>query len=649
MREKQQIQLWIFAILTALSPILTAQVETVPESELKRYEAMLPELAGKAKGPLAGHLKKLSAEQQRGKRVNALRVALDSMENGVGTRPLIHYAVPALSDAQYLPDAYPYNGRPMAPVRIIAARGEYEPGSFILYPFSDLGRVELKLSPLKTADGVVFPVAKADLKVVKVWYQDKNAWYSYFGDQELKLVPELLLNDEDLIKVDTVTENNYVRLTEKDGSVSYRCITPPMILDSVMMDQPRRGSDAPVFRPMKENFQDAPVLQPVTLKSEEFKQFFLTVQISEDAVPGIYRGTVHVEKDGSLLADIPLELKILPFVLPKPKTYFDPDRDFIVSSYSYFDYNSIMRWNGGDYDLAVRQLKSILKNLAAHNQDVYWLRGDFYSRELRDQYEAMKEAGMRTDIIFGSSPRNGPEWMLKQDVASAKKYALDHFGHVNVYLGYGDEPNGQWLMNARKVHHAYQKEGFRFLMAGWDSLFHKAGYLYDWVNSAGAPEQQRDRVRRWNEIGHANVAWYATHHEGVENPSFSRRQNGLAPYLNNFSALCNYAHALGPWNDRSHTYRNMTIMYGCYDGVIDTLAWEGFREGIDDIRYATLLRQLALEASRSGNIDTAYAGRISLYYLASLNPESVDQDAARMEMIHHILKLRTLLGKEKQS
>ena len=130
----------------------------------------------------------------------------------------VHYAVPAMSALQRLPDVYPEDGIPGGTVRIVAAKDEYEPGSFLIYPLRDLGKTQLTLTTFKTADGQVFPADDLDLKVVKVWYQNGNAWYSYFGDTGFKLVPELLLHDEDLIRVDEAKKANYARLTPPAAS-----------------------------------------------------------------------------------------------------------------------------------------------------------------------------------------------------------------------------------------------------------------------------------------------------------------------------------------------------------------------------------------------------------------------------------------------
>ena len=84
--------------------------------------------------------------------------------------------------------------------------------------------------------------------------------------------------------------------------------------------------------------------------------------------------------------------------------------------------------------------------------------------------------------------------------------------------------------------------------------------------------------------------------------------HAAANYLANYSATCNYAHHFGPYNDDSTTYRPMVFAYGVHGGVLDTIQWEGYREGIDDIRYATALKRLAQTAARSPSLETRYAG-----------------------------------------
>jgi len=86
----------------------------------------------------------------------------------------------------------------------------------------------------------------------------------------------------------------------------------------------------------------------------------------------------------------------------------------------------------------------------------------------------------------------------------------------------------------------------------------------------------------------------------------------------------------------------MNFVYGHGGGVIDTLAWEGFREGIDDMRYATQLKLLARDAVASGDTGRKLTANKALQYLALLNRTEMDLEVVRAEMIEHILKLLAL-------
>ena len=57
-----------------------------------------------------------------------------------------------------------------------------------------------------------------DIKLVKCWYQNKNCWDGSLWDDK-NFIPELLLNDDSLIKVDHKKKENYVKLRYPDRIV----------------------------------------------------------------------------------------------------------------------------------------------------------------------------------------------------------------------------------------------------------------------------------------------------------------------------------------------------------------------------------------------------------------------------------------------
>ena len=637
-----------------------AQIERLsPARQEKEVAALAVQAkAGLPAGPMKEHLERVqkNAAKNREAAVLAERVYRD-VSNAVPAASFIYYAVPPMSDVQRLEDVYPIDGLASAPVRIVSAKGEYEPGSFLIYPLSNLGKVTFSLTPFKTTKGQVFPADKLDLKVVKVWCQNRNGWYSYFGDTGFKLCPELLLNDEDLIRVDEEKLANYARLVDKDGKITERWLNPPRQFDGRFYDHWQKTDG---FQSMRPDFHDADTLQPVLLQEGRFRNFFLTAHVTPDIAEGTYRGAVKLaDKSGKSLGEIPATVTVLPFELPKPKAYLDPDRDFYVCSYDYITLGIIMGYNGGDLELARKQLVAVLRDQVEHNQDMHWVSGGIDTEGLYT-LKAMKEAGMRTDAVVGgiSVKTNGSRKELEANARRQAEFRKEletnarhqaefwdkWLGHHNFYIGFGDEPSAGWLERNRLVFESYQKEGFKFIIAGGNNVFNKTGYLYDWHNVAKWPEDESSVVL-WNRIGQAHVAWYADMHIGPENPAFNRRQYGMAAYLAGYSAFCNYAHHFGSFNDDSETYKPMVFAYGCGNGVIDTIQWEGFREGVDDIRYATLMTTLAREAAKSKDLNTRYAGTTALQYLAGFNREDADLDVCRAEMTRHIIDLRQRLGR----
>ena len=147
-------------------------------------------------------------------------------------------------------------------------------------------------------------------------------------------------------------------------------------------------------------------------------------------------------------------------------------------------------------------------------------------------------------------------------------------------------------------------------------------------------------------MGGKYLGFYACQHTGSENPQYIRMQHGLLGYFNGLNMVYNYEFAIGPWNDLVYSlYRPMVVSYLNAGGLVETFAYAGFREGIDDIRYATCLKRLTREAEAAEDVEIRLLGRKALLYLALLPRESMDLNAVRAEMVEYILKLRKALGK----
>lgn len=93
-------------------------------------------------------------------------------------------------------------------------------------------------------------------------------------------------------------------------------------------------------------------------------------------------------------------------------------------------------------------------------------------------------------------------------------------------------------------------------------------------------------------------------------------------------------------------YRRFSMTVPQKNGVIDTLAIEGVREGFDDIRYFSELQLLARKAmSATKEPELLREAKRSMAWLASLEPKDGDPDAIRTRTIERILNLMNLMKK----
>lgn len=639
MRHRKLKLLTMFLLAGAIFPAtLLAQnpSKKMIADSMKDYDAV----ASKVK---QAQLKKLMSDlKSQGASIatyNAKSVASDILAKTdylFDNAPFAYYIVPALSNIPRVMDSYPVDGRLGGTLEVVAARDEFESVSFVVYPFADTAKFELKANDLKTLDGKIISADKLDLKLVKVWYQNSNSWYNYFGDFTKKLVPELLLNDENLIKLDTKTEDNFLRVDYPAGS-RYIWISAP--------EQINPGFDVNI-----EPVYDAPKLLPVALTAGEFKQFWITVEVSEDVTEGIYSGSIELLADGKNMGQIPVRLRVLPFVLPEPKTNYDLNADFYTMLYCVPGADQYYPRNGYDQKLSDEKAFKRLLNQKKHNVTSPLYMGIWKGYEgidaVRNSVELAKKAGMKMDPFFeafycgvdANDPRSFFEF--KRRVAIAKKEFEKLLGHTNLYPAGGEEPGYNHFIRVRESWKHVHEEGMKVLCNGHDRRYF-AGYNDDFRVDGGFAVQEKARFM--HDIN-GKIGNYAGPHTGPENPDYMRRMHGMNLYKKDYDMMYNYGYNEGGWNDfRLSTYRNMCLIYYTRNGIIDTIAWEGVREGIDDIRYATYLKQIAEKAIEQGGVERVYAARKGLQCLALVKEEEVDLNALRLEMIEHILKITALL------
>ena len=598
---------------------------------------MVGAMAGLSMGALAGTpgVQRYNLEPKVAK-ANAAKVAADLAKAGRKGAPVAVNTVPAMSSVKRVPNLYPDDGAAFAPLSWIAARGEFEPASFLMYATgADFGKVTLTCGDLVSKAGGRIPASAIDFKIVKCWYQGGSAWYGYFADAcGRTLVPELLLHDENLIWTDDDNQDYYVRYENEDGVRRYQWMSSRFeVSDYAFVNQANQGL-----------IRDADVLQPFVLNRGEFKQMLATIHVPSGTKGGVYRGALTLKAGGRELAKLDLRCRVLPVDLPDPRAQYNHDKGFYLCLYGTGTRNpKVMQ------DLAEHNCLTPMgfpridpMNPAGLDRDIAL--ANKYGLKTKPNFFGVDSCG----IVKWSAGDPSPELQAKLNslsntIAKTRALALEKFGHTDFY-SYGVDEGGPSTIRGERdawriVHEAGGKIGVTSY--AWRELL----FALDLMILPSMPVEHRQKeVKLFHDANpDALCGWYANPHCGPENPDYFRRIHGLMAWQAGYDVSLNYCWWRNNWNDMAVPYepnlRAIIAVYGASDAVLDTLAWDGIREGLDDIRYATLLKTLALKAAKSDDPALLMRGRRILSWLAYWDGYRMDPAAFRAEAVNYILEL----------
>ncbi len=556
--------------------------------------------------------------------------------------PFAVASVDPMSGIRRTPDLFPGDGDFTNAIRVVAAKDEYEPASFLLFAFDDMPKVALKAGDLVSKKGARIPASAVDLTVIKIWYQMGTAWYGYHADHLRRIpTPELLLHDENLIHVDHDTKENYLRCDYKSGEVAYRWIS----FTGAACDYQSYGAVRNHW------IHDAATIQTFVLQKNAFKQFFATIHVPESADEGVYSGEVTVSVEGKRVAGIPLKLSVLPFKLPLPATRRDLDREFLCSGSHHGD---------------LTKDRKLAENFVAHGVLNPATPKLLTERAAKDFFALAKETGLSTNNLGCPLPGinlttsypaqetdasynelKSRAVQMTNAMARLRRYGGDD---IKAYAYGIDEAGPDRIRAQRSTWQMAQALG-----ALTDASAHYNPFLLFNVDSVSIPRMPGPRRKAMSDLMHdANpdmcLTWYADPHSGPESPLFARRAYGWITWLNNYDSFSQYIIFRDDWTEfwipKEPMLRGLMLAYKQDNGLIDTLAWEGTREAADDLKYGTLVRLLAREALKSKNINTVYAGRAANTWIMQDDFEIADLRFIRLECIRRILDLRVRLAKE---
>ena len=535
------------------------------------------------------------------------------------------YVIPAITDNKILPASSIPSSYISDTISIRASPGEFEPASFVIHANEAISPITVKITNL-TGTGCIIPNTNVDIRIVKCWYQGG------YNNQEVTLqgrylTPELLLKDDSLIKVtgenwtssstSNLNGNNYLKLT----SGQYANISESTLQNLTLVTP---ISKFPV--------RDSTTLQPVTIPKGYNKQFWVTIKVPRNTSSGNYSGNIIIESNMSIIQELKLNLQVLPIELSNTNIEYS-----IFYRGKITEYGSISSENK-----TVEQFTAELQDMYNHgitNPTIYPYIGSYslllaHETSICQELEARQNAGIdNTNLYFCGyiAPGNIPHF----------KNSFAQYGVKELYQ-YGPDEQDLNTTERRDVITAEHNAGGKHFCAEWNKSY--AESVPDILDLVITGNVWFDVADSYHSYGH-KIFLYNRPQAVPEYPRTFRLNYGLLLWQNGYDGAMDYAyqHSFGNiWNDFDKNIRDHVFAYPTVDGVIDTVQWEGFREGVDDVRYLTTLQNtIALAKSQGKNTSEAEN------YLTNLKDSSLssmDLDAVRGQMINYTLSLQNELN-----
>lgn len=531
------------------------------------------------------------------------------------------YLTQAISNTKILPDTFPIPGHLGRSLTLTACRGEYLPATFVIRALQPIRGLTLTETDLEGKQSSI-PAGAIDIRIVKCWFQSGLT----LRNEGKFLIPQLLLKDDKLVRVDLDRKENYLRTLGLSVTPSFQNQAYLLISESdsknMMQIQPR----------------DAETLRPVDIDSGTSKQFWITVHVPEGAIPGNYEGKIRLNMPNLAPAELILKLRVLPFALQKPEL-----------RYAIYYTGRLAKDGKGSIGFAWKspqQYYAEMLDLKAHGVEYPTLpqnNEQLFEQELKIR----QKAGLPKDNLYitGLSTLNPTEpkqlEKLKANVMRWIKIAKK-YGYENVYFYGIDEATGEKLKSERPAWNVVHEAGGKVFAACYKGTFEVMGDLLDLAVFPSSPDARE--AEKYHKAGH-QIFCYANPHVGLEEPETYRRNHGLLAWKAGYDGSMEFAYQASYgghiWNDfdivgrTSKTARNPVFAFPTVNGVIDTRAWEGFRAGVNDVRYVTTLRRAIARAKANRPQLAASAQK----WLEEMNLDG-DLDRLRAEMIDWILKLQ---------
>lgn len=456
--------------------------------------------------------------------------------------------------------------------RIQLATNERGALSFVLtsaIPFDDL-HIDFRLKPDEKYSNISDLV---DIRFLVPWYRANNASSSIAKKNDGRsLIYELLVRDASLIRLDTEDKVNYIK-----NNAKYEPLNKPGTDQSIPHNR-IYDSDAPNFG---------------SINSGEKRWIWLDINAPKSAAPGLYEGNVVLSSVAkNIVMNIPVEIEVLPIRLSEP-----------VIEYSLYYRSSLtMGPSLSASDLRSKlQIEAELKNILAHgvaNPTIYEPITSVFS--LDTILATRRKVGISNKKLFllgiATNDYNKDTLVNKKiNLLNAIKKRLSSDGVEEIYVYGMDEAEPKVILEQYEIWAQLRKGGIKIFAANWQKNFHR--HLAGKIDVAVVGYMPNEEVNRYYRAVNTESYLYNQPQTGVVNPIVYRRNYGLRAWQYGYSGVMPFAYQYAMrsiWNDADHpAFRDLVFAYPVSNGVLDTIQWEGFSAGVDDVRYVSTLISLA--------------------------------------------------------
>jgi hypothetical protein len=489
--------------------------------------------------------------------------------------------------------------------------GEYEASSFIVQPNTNVTDMTILATPLTNGTNTI-PANEIDFKGVKVWYMASNSdtssqitginpasgqYYGYY------LRPELLLKNLSTVRVNLTAQTNELWITNSTFTGYFH-------IDNTTIG--RFPTDVQIW----DNATATGQMQPFEVPAGNNQQIWVTTNVSAGQPPGIYTGGIWINSSATTPVALNFSVNVLPYTLPasslKYGIYFTPTVG-TTDPASWSPDNGSFGWKQIPTSEYSAELTDMKNHGVLYPQDnVNW---DTLGTQSYANYEKSlqlyKQVGLPTDSLFTRNGINSAYFYatsqtdlntLAARIQSAKNQSQT-YGFGKLYLYGQDEPTPTQILkeipslttqitNGSYPYYAVDTPQAALPAAGITSLMTLSG-----------PTNLTDMSQYRAVNPNIQFFRYDDPQSGVPNPEIYRKNFGLSLWKDGYNGAMdwNYMYGYGQsiWNNYDNlnsghgiNFTEENFVYPKSDGVIETIQWEGFREGIDDTRYADYLTQM---------------------------------------------------------